>query len=778
MDYFCYLSPLIIPSPKLPLMKTIFTLLLCTFLIGTKAQLTYDYTIRILDNQGRPMPNVPVRLIETTSMNRIVIKTDQTGVAKTTFNSGKEWAISIKEMRNCAFLELPESGTGRSSRTITYDMETYLRERRPTVDRSNLNFDVIDQQSIGNPRPDDKNSVVRVKIFKRDRSPLTRYPVQLTCYKTNKQYLGKTGSDGIANFLVPFDNDYEIDIDGIETFAWIDIGNRAGISSTSIAYEPSNIKEKVINGFIEQTIPDGIEPTSAHAKVVFNLTGGPNEGIKEDVYLRMLGSNKIYHAVSDENGKVIFMLPVKRKYMIDFKFQHDVDVVDLSKARGFAWHNMSIRYIPDPRLQYPERFIPTPEQLVIKEFNDFLTKQYPDPTENNIDFHLKWGNKVNANSKEALMELGFSTKENPPKSRAPINICFVIDKSGSMAGANKIESLKEALLNFVDKLRPSDVVSIVAFESESRILVSPMPAGNKNHLKDVIHSIEAGGGTNIYNGLVMGGDQVLKKMISNGTNRIVLLTDGYGVTEPAVIAEKSKAYHEKGVEISTIGVGGGYNQALLTQLATTGGGLLHFAGDASKIKEAFARELSDVLYPIAKKATVEIEYNDKIVYRQLYGFPSSEIAKGTVQMTMNNLYAGLNKLAFVKFDLHEPTKSIMNQPILVRLSYTDIGSGKEIVVEKKTHLEWNEATGELDMIIDKESRKMYAIAIINQSLKVMAEAFESGDYVAAKKSIVRAQAQLREVFPDAQDEDITRLVDQMETYASAFDQIATNKQMH
>ncbi len=61
--------------------------------------------------------------------------------------------------------------------------------------------------------------------------------------------------------------------------------------------------------------------------------------------------------------------------------------------------------------------------------------------------------------------------------------------------------------------------------------------------------------------MVMGYDQIAKKQIAKGTNRLVLLTDGYGNDDPLITIKKSKEYNDKGIELSSIGVGESYNQA-------------------------------------------------------------------------------------------------------------------------------------------------------------------------------------------------------------------------
>ena len=48
--------------------------------------------------------------------------------------------------------------------------------------------------------------------------------------------------------------------------------------------------------------------------------------------------------------------------------------------------------------------------MFLNDFRDFITKQYPEPTDR-VELHLKWANdSINALSKEAVLELGFKIR--------------------------------------------------------------------------------------------------------------------------------------------------------------------------------------------------------------------------------------------------------------------------------------------------------------------------------------------------------------------------------
>jgi hypothetical protein len=321
------------------------------------------------------------------------------------------------------------------------------------------------------------------------------------------------------------------------------------------------------------------------------------------------------------------------------------------------------------------------------------------------------------------------------------------------------------------------MASLVVFDSEALKLID---AGKMSDLKEefvsTIKTIQAGGFTNIYNGLVLGYEEVLKNMQTKGTNRVILLSDGYGQDEPKIVVSKSKEYNAKGIGLSAIGVGQDYNQPLLKLLSSNGGGMFEHVGDAVNLQETFKRELSAMLYPVAHDVKIEIIYNNKIVFKELYGFPF-ENPKGTSKATMklDNIYPGLNKLALVKFDLNKPDKDVENLPITLKMSYFDFRTGKNIIDEQKATLKWQDSDGTTELIPDAEEKRLYAIAIMNQSLKVMADAFSKNNYIDAEKAVNRGIEQMQELYPNAVDSDLNKLYKSLKEYSDILKQYKLNK---
>ncbi|MDE6372097.1 MAG: von Willebrand factor type A domain-containing protein, partial [Clostridia bacterium] len=73
------------------------------------------------------------------------------------------------------------------------------------------------------------------------------------------------------------------------------------------------------------------------------------------------------------------------------------------------------------------------------------------------------------NSQKKLLRIGLTSKEVELTS-AQNNIVLLLDVSGSMSGASKIELMKKAMIMAVENLNPDDKISIVTYSDRTRVV--------------------------------------------------------------------------------------------------------------------------------------------------------------------------------------------------------------------------------------------------------------------------------------------------------------------
>ncbi|MEZ0295375.1 MAG: VWA domain-containing protein [Candidatus Methylacidiphilales bacterium] len=166
-----------------------------------------------------------------------------------------------------------------------------------------------------------------------------------------------------------------------------------------------------------------------------------------------------------------------------------------------------------------------------------------------------------------------------------VALCFVVDRSGSMAG-EKIEICKSAAIATVELLSPKDFVGVVAFDSNATWIVDMTQVTSVSNIAAMIATISPGGGTNIYPGMIQGrtGLEGIKARIKH----MIVLTDGQtsGTGYEALAADLKS----KGITVSSVGVGADADLRLLQAIAASGGGSFYYASEASMLPRIFTQD--------------------------------------------------------------------------------------------------------------------------------------------------------------------------------------------
>jgi Ca-activated chloride channel family protein len=109
------------------------------------------------------------------------------------------------------------------------------------------------------------------------------------------------------------------------------------------------------------------------------------------------------------------------------------------------------------------------------------------------------------------------------------DILMVIDRSGSMEG-EKIEQVKQAAVLFLEKMPTQNRVGLTIFNDHAQELVAPgLVEQVSNQIATYIYSLQADGGTALYDTLILTIDSLIATEPGEGEDRIraiVLLSDG------------------------------------------------------------------------------------------------------------------------------------------------------------------------------------------------------------------------------------------------------------
>src|SRR5258708_36835091 len=104
--------------------------------------------------------------------------------------------------------------------------------------------------------------------------------------------------------------------------------------------------------------------------------------------------------------------------------------------------------------------------------------------------------------------------------RMPLNFAFVLDHSSSMKGA-KLKNVKEAVKMVIDRLEPTDYVSVVIFDDTSQVVIPSLPANDKPGMKATVDQIRDAGGTTMSLGMIQGVIKLRRWNSPNTVNRMI-----------------------------------------------------------------------------------------------------------------------------------------------------------------------------------------------------------------------------------------------------------------
>jgi len=190
----------------------------------------------------------------------------------------------------------------------------------------------------------------------------------------------------------------------------------------------------------------------------------------------------------------------------------------------------------------------------------------------------------------------------------PRDITFVLDVSGSMAGA-KLEQAKAAGRALLASLTPTDRFRVIAFSTEVREFRESWSAATHVNVRAALSylaDLTAGGSTNISGAL----ETALGATVGDERLPLVLfLTDGaptVGERQPDRIAALAAKLRGR-QRVFTFGVGTDVNAALLEQLALSGRGTAQFVRPEEDVERAVSVVAQRLTSPVATDLRVRVD---------------------------------------------------------------------------------------------------------------------------------------------------------------------------
>ncbi|MFK7911867.1 MAG: von Willebrand factor type A domain-containing protein [Akkermansiaceae bacterium] len=214
----------------------------------------------------------------------------------------------------------------------------------------------------------------------------------------------------------------------------------------------------------------------------------------------------------------------------------------------------------------------------------------------------------------------------------PLRLTVLLDNSGSMEREDREASVLAAMQVLAAQLNPQDVITVVSFARQPRLVADRVPGNQAAKLVDLVAKIPSEGGTNLEEALRLAGTLAKRQHTEGAQSRVVLITDGVanlGNTVPEQLSNEVETMRQQGIAFDACGVGAeGLNDDILEALTRKGDGRYYFLNRPEDADAGFAKQLAGALTPAAKNVKVQVVFNPKRVARyRLLGFEKHRLNK-------------------------------------------------------------------------------------------------------------------------------------------------------
>jgi len=309
--------------------------------------------------------------------------------------------------------------------------------------------------------------------------------------------------------------------------------------------------------------------------------------------------------------------------------------------------------------------LPPSDSVRVEEYINYFEQGYSNPPEGQA-FGISIDgapSPFTETERYQMLRIGIQGYAVPEEDRKDASLTFVIDVSGSMDMDNRLELVKRSLEILVERLRPTDRVSIVVYGTNARVVLNPTAGNKTSKILNAIYSLQPEGVTNAEAGIRLGYEMALEAFNPDGINRVILCSDGVanmGDTSAGGIWSEVEDYAERGITLTTIGFGmDNYNDILMEQLADNGDGFYAYVDTLDEARSLFIDNLTSTLQTIAMDAKVQVVFNTEVVSRyRLVGFENRAIEDDEFRddsVDAGEIGAGHSVTALYEIKLYEGT---------------------------------------------------------------------------------------------------------------------------
>lgn len=318
----------------------------------------------------------------------------------------------------------------------------------------------------------------------------------------------------------------------------------------------------------------------------------------------------------------------------------------------------------------PESIISTPKRIHKQSTID-------GPLEFNIEIDQTLLHPVDTTRR--FMRVSVSASTIARSQRAPLNIAVLLDASGSMNKAGKLEEAQSALSKLWSTLSPNDRFTLITFADRAHVVHQNQLVGTSTNPPIGLSFIQPEGGTNLYDGLRTALEALKQGDNAQNMDRLILISDGQANVGPSSkrhLREQASSFADLGYSLSAIGLGVDYDETALRILTDVGGGTYHLVDASQGINTVLQKEVASNTTIASSSTVVSLSFPSGVTpLRYLGWFPEKDGRSSRINL--GELYSNMNKQVFIEVEI-DPEAMLSNEIVQARLSYFDHLSSERI----------------------------------------------------------------------------------------------------
>lgn len=328
--------------------------------------------------------------------------------------------------------------------------------------------------------------------------------------------------------------------------------------------------------------------------------------------------------------------------------------------------------------------------------------------------------------------------------RPPVNVAIVIDNSGSMSGS-KIAQARQAAIAAVKRLRDDDIVSVVLYNSSAHVLVPATKATDRSEIIRRIKTVNANGGTALFAGVSKGAAEVRKFRNDDSVNRVILLSDGranVGPQSPRELARLGQSLVKEGISVSTLGLGLGYNEDLMSSLASAGSGNHIFVEQEEDLVAVFNNEFNDLMSVVAGDFNIHARVAKGVRPVRVLG-TDADIKGSDIYIPLAQLYANQQRYFVLEVEVEASKAETSRNLVSVTVEYQNMITETTDKLSNTVDVRFSSSLSQVEEDLDHETYANCAVQIANER-NIRATALrDSGQVEEAKKLLSKNVADLK-----------------------------------